>query len=562
METKIYRCLLISDFTIDNFAGLLSNDEESPEIETFTSPFGQVLPVLIDENNDCWKREYDFIVVWTRPQAVVESFNDILRFKMVDTQKLFSEVDNYLSVLSNVCNRVPTVFLPTWITPSYNRGFGMLDMNPSYGVSAILMKMNLQLSEYFGKYPNTFVLDSHKWVKGTYKTAFNPKMWYMGKIPFSNELFSEAVKDIKAAMNGIGGLAKKLIITDLDDTLWGGIVGDLGWENINLGGHNAKGEAFVDFQKCLKALTNRGILIGIVSKNEEKNALEAIEKHPEMVLKKNDFAGWRINWNDKARNIVELVEELNLGLQSVVFLDDNPVERDRVRAALPEVFVPELPKDKMLYVSTLQSLRCFDTPTLSQEDLKRSEMYLSERKRTEMKNNLGSINDWLKNLQTKVKIEPLKPSNLERTTQLLNKTNQMNLSTRRLAIDEIVEWDKNKDTWLRTFRVSDKLGDSGLTGIVSLVIKNNKSQIFDFILSCRVMGRKIEEIMIYYAIEKAKNSGVEEIYADYIPTKKNKPCFQFWLDSGFKYDENLNRFSWSVKKDYVLHDFATIEIED
>jgi len=562
MERKTYRCLLISDFTIDNFAGLLSNDEKSPEIETFIAPFGQIMPVLIDENNDCWKREYDFVVIWSQPQAVMEAFDDVLQFKMIDTDKLFSEIDNYLSVLSNVCGRVPTVFLPTWMLPSYNRGFGILDMDPSYGISAILMKMNLRLAEYFSEFPNVFVLDSHKWAHKAGKAAFNPKMWYMGKIPFSNELFSEAVEDIKAAINGINGMAKKLVITDLDDTLWGGIVGDDGWENINLGGHDAKGEAFVDFQKCLKSLTNRGILLGIVSKNEEKTALEAIEKHPEMVLKKNDFAGWKINWNDKAQNIVDLVSELNLGLQSVVFLDDNPVERDRVRASLPEVLVPELPRDKMLYVSTLQSLRCFDAPSLSQEDLKRAEMYQCERKRTELKNDFGSVEDWLRTLQLKIKIEKIKSTNIERTTQLLNKTNQMNLSTRRLTIDEILEWDKNKDTWLRTFRVLDKFGDSGLTGIVSLMKKGNKAQIIDFILSCRVMGRRIEEIMVYYAIEQARKLGVEEMYADYKITKKNKPCFDFWLHSGFEYDEKLNRFSWSMEKNYSIHDFATVEIDD
>ena len=172
----------------------------------------------------------------------------------------------------------------------------------------------------------------------------------------------EAAADIRAAFVGLRGAAKKLLVLDLDDTLWGGIVGDAGWENLRLGGHDPQGESFADFQRAIKNLKRRGVVLALVSKNEESVALEAIRNHPEMVLKEDDFVGWRINWTDKARNIAELATELNLGLQSVVFIDDNPVERARVREALPEVFVPEWPEDKLLYASAFGQLRCFDAP--------------------------------------------------------------------------------------------------------------------------------------------------------------------------------------------------------
>src|SRR5262249_53417094 len=158
--------------------------------------------------------------------------------------------------------------------------------------------------------------------------------WYLGKIPFSNDVFKDAVSDVKTAIRGLSGQSKKLVILDLDDTLWGGIVGDIGWQDLVLGGHHPIGESLVDFQKELKALKNRGILLAVVSKNEESIALEAIRNHPEMVIKERDLVGWRINWNDKAANIADLVRELNIGLDSVVFVDDNPVERARVREAL------------------------------------------------------------------------------------------------------------------------------------------------------------------------------------------------------------------------------------
>lgn len=377
-------------------------------------------------------------------------------------------------------------------------------------------------------------------------------MWYRGKIAFGNNVYKEAVQDIKSALRGISGQSRKLVILDLDDTLWGGVVGDAGWENILLGGHDPIGEGYVDFQHALKSLTNRGILLGLVSKNEESTALEAINKHPEMVLDLKDLAGWKINWQDKAQNIVDMVSELNLGLQSVVFIDDNPVERARVRDTLSEVFVPEWPNDPMLYKSTLLNLRCFDTPSISKEDMERTKMYLSEQQRTSMKESVSSLDEWLKGLKMKVKVEELSDINIQRTTQLLNKTNQMNLATRRMTEPELFEWANADGHYIWTFRVSDRYGDAGLTGIISLEVKNGSGQITDFILSCRVIGRKVEETMLHKIIQHARSLGLSKLTAEYKNTPKNKPCFDYWIRSGFDFDEEKNLFTWDLEKDYGL----------
>ena len=362
----------------------------------------------------------------------------------------------------------------------------------------------------------------------------------MSKSPFGNALLKEAVADIKAAVSGIAGRARKLIVLDLDDTLWGGIVGEVGWEHLQLGGHDAIGEAFVDFQRALRYLQRRGILLGIVSKNEEAVALEAIAKHPDMVLRLEDFAGWRINWRDKAENVVDLVAELNLGLQSVVFIDDNPAERGRVREALPEVLVPDWPADRMLYASALLSLRCFDAPAISREDRQRTAMYAAERERRTLQSTLGSAADWLRSLEVRVQVEPLHEANLTRTAQLLNKTNQMNLSTRRLTESELLAWANQPGRVLWTFRVSDRFGDSGLVGIVSLETEGERARIVDFVLSCRVFGRAIEETMVHVAVDHARALGAHEVRAEYLPTAKNKPCLEFWQQrSGFRQREGI-----------------------
>jgi FkbH-like protein len=299
----------------------------------------------------------------------------------------------------------------------------------------------------------------------------------------------------------------------------------------------------------LKALTRRGILLAIVSKNDESIATEAIAKHPEMVLKMDDFAGWRINWRDKAGNIIDLMAELNLGLDSAVFVDDSPVERARVREALPQLFVPEWPSDKRLYTEALLSLDCFDSPSVTEEDRQRVRMCAVDRVRKESKPQLGDLEEWLATLKTTVRVEVLNQGNLRRAAQLLNKTNQMNLSTRRMSEAEFQAWLREKTRRAWTFRVSDRFGDSGLTGILTIEIDGLRATIIDFVLSCRVMGRKIEEAMLHVGINWARSAGVQEVYANYHQTGKNKPCYDFFGKSGLGCRDG-NIFVWDAAQPY------------
>jgi FkbH-like protein len=322
---------------------------------------------------------------------------------------------------------------------------------------------------------------------------------------------------------------------------------------LRLGGHDGIGEAFVDFQRAVKNMKRRGVVLAIASKNEESVALEAIRRHPEMVLHEDDFVGWRINWNDKAQNIAELAAGLNLGLQSVVFIDDNPVERARVREALPEVLVPEWPEDKLLYPSAFAKLTCFDAPTISQEDLERTRMYADERQREQLQKQVGSIAEWLQSLGLQVRVEPLGAGNLTRAAQLLNKTNQLNLSTRRLTEPELLSWSREPNRSFWTLSVSDRFGDAGLTGLVSLEHDGEVARIVDYLLSCRVMGRKVEETMVHLAVETARARGASAVVAKYLATPKNKPCLTFFRSSGLT-NEDDREFRWDAGQVYPLPD--------
>jgi FkbH-like protein len=545
---------LLSDFNIQNLAVLLQKHSGPLSLNCKQAPYGHTTSVLLNGKDDFWSAPYDALIIWTLPDRVIPSFNRVASFEEYSIDALLTEVDSFAAQIREIPKAIRAIFFPSWIAPGVDRGLGPLDLANNVGVANAIIRMNLRLADDFERDRRVIMLDTQRWVSAAGAEAWNPKLWYMSKTPFDSSVFQEACKDILAAMDGIQGRSKKVVVLDLDDTLWGGIVGDVGWERLRLGGHDPVGEAFVDFQRNLKRLVNRGILLAIVSKNEETVALEAIRRHPEMVLKPEDFAGWKINWQDKAANIVELLASLNLGLDSVVFLDDSPFERARVRETLPQVLVPELPVDPMQYASFLRNLRCFDNPIISKEDRTRTSMYVADRQRVNLKTEVKSLGEWLKMLELSVIVEPLRDGNLERAAQLFNKTNQMNLSTRRLTSSELLVWANAERHNFWTFRISDKFGDYGLCGISSLVLEGSKGKLLDFVLSCRVMGRGVEESIVSTVANHAKSLGCQELYAEFIPTPKNQPC-ERWLESlpNFAREGNIFRLSPLHSIDFPPH---------
>lgn len=552
---------LISSFNLSNLGALLSKDEELPMLRTVSAPYGQVIQTLLQPAEEVWGEKVRGAVVWTTPEALSLEYRKLLASEDAISDALLGEVDEFCAAIKKIPNQVKYIFVPTWVTGAFEGRLGILDMDTGRGVSFALMRMNLRLVENLRDDARVIVLDAARWIAVHGEKSFSPRLWYMSKTRYSVDLFKEAAAEIKAAMRALTGQAKKLIVVDLDDTLWGGIVGDVGWQEVRLGGHDAIGEAFRDFQLALKSLQRRGILLGIVSKNEEGAALEAIRSHPEMVLQLDDFAGWRINWRDKAENISELVSELNLGLQSVVFIDDNPVERDRVREALGEVLVPDWPPTPLEFKAALQRLRCFDQAQISAEDRERSGMYATERKRREVFANAGSVDAWLQTLETRVVVESVSRANLERATQLLNKTNQMNLSTRRLMKEEIWDWAQRPENTFLVFRVVDKYGDYGLVGIGSLnSAAGAEATITDFILSCRVMGRKVEETMLHVLSTRAKSSGAAKLRACYLPTTKNQPCLRFLESAGLQRNGEDKQFILDLAQPYPKPAAVSLEL--
>jgi FkbH-like protein len=554
MRSSRLSCILLSDFNTSNFGSLLRNDPTDPRIELLDSPYGAVVQVLAEPDRFLTHGKADVAIVWTRLEAVSPAFERLVRGESVSSDAVIEDVDQFASLILKLRGKVSSVLVPSWTLPPDRRNFSLFGFNDPAGWDRVLLQANVRLAIALAGKSGFCLLNAQNWIGRVGKAAYNPKLWYLSKTPFSNALFREAVADTKSVLAGLLGHSKKILVLDLDDTLWGGITGDDGWQNLSLGGHDGIGEAFVDFQKELKALARRGVLLAIVSKNNEAIALEAIDKHPEMVLRREDFAGWRINWEDKAANLAKLVSNLNLGLDAAVFIDDNPSERARVRETLPEVFVPDWPDDKTLYASSLRALNCFNAPSVSQEDRSRTSSYVAERERQATLATVSSLDTWLETLDLMVEVEELSTDNLPRAVQLLNKTNQMNLQTRRMSEEEFAAWSQESGCKVWTFRVKDRFGDYGLAGLASLTVAANEGRIADFLLSCRVFGKKVEDAIFAILVSEARAIGTTVLTATYRPTAKNKPCLEFLERSGFHRDNEGATFSWNTAAEFNAPD--------
>ena len=343
---------------------------------------------------------------------------------------------------------------------------------------------------------------------------------------------------------------------DLDNTLWGGIIGEDGFNGIKLSQNDPIGKAFIEFQKYLLSLHERGIILAVNSKNNLEDAIQVIKEHPNMVLREKHFSCLKINWNDKVINLQEIAQELNIGLDSILFMDDDQVNRDYVREALPEVLTIELPNDPSLYALKLTELNDFNVIKITGEDKKRGEMYLQQRRRTEFQKTTINFEEYLKKLNIKIHIKKADEFTIPRISQLILKTNQFNLTTKRYQEEDVIRFSQDEKKIVGCALIEDKFGDYGITGVFIVNKDNPEEWVIDtFLLSCRVIGRGIEEGILDYIINTSKKNNVKRLVGNFIPTKKNKPSESFLPNFGFKKENNCWVYSlknYSKKPSHLL----------
>lgn len=376
---------------------------------------------------------------------------------------------------------------------------------------------------------NFYVFDVNRLVCETGRNEFySEKMWYMGSMPYSKTGLNVLCSEMKSLMKSMFCQRKKILILDLDQTLWGGVIGEDGREGIRLASHN-EGEQYYNLQRTLLEMKKRGVLLAVVSKNNPED-VEVVWDHPHMLLKKTDFVSIKINWESKSSNIKNLEEELNLTEASFVFFDDNPAEREEVRSNCPDVLVLDFPEDTSFLSSYMESVyKDFFRPlVITSEDKNKTEFYKIEEKRKKDREDSRDLNDYLTKLNMKTRIHLMEEDELERVVQLCGKTNQFNLTTKRYTSVQILDFKGD----IFTVSLEDKYGQQGLTGVLMLKQENKNLKIDTFILSCRVMGRRLEEVLMG-KIEELYRGKAEKLIGEYIATPKNKPVENLYDRLGF-----------------------------
>lgn len=415
--------------------------------------------------------------------------------------------------------------------------------------------MNERLLSLTQTFPHLKIFDFDGFASAVGKNLLTEqKLYYQGDIRVHPNIMPALAREYSKYICLRVGKGKKAIALDMDNTIWGGVAAEDGLWGISLS-PNGDGKAYYDFQKGLLALYDSGVVLTIASRNNEEDVWEVFEKHPHMVLKKEHFAAYRINWNNKAASIAEMAQELSLSSDSFVFLDDDPVNRERVRLELPEVFVPDLPNDPSYYPSILSQLPAFGTLDLTAEDVGRNKMYAAERERRQLAKEVGE-GDYLKSLKLRVKITAVSSENISRTAQLTQKTNQFNMTSKRYSTGDIEKL-LNAGCIALAASVSDRFGESGLTGVAIAVPTDNAAwEIDSFLLSCRVLGRDIEDALLCALVKRIKGAGGSTVKAKLVKTKKNEPARGFYKKIGFTLlysDENMEDFFVNYPRGVTLN---------
>ncbi|MBL7055947.1 HAD family hydrolase [Candidatus Woesearchaeota archaeon] len=529
--------------------------------EFYVGNYDQYSQEILDANSKLYKFKPDLVILSIDTRSIFGDYY-LLPYDMDDNgRKKFVEnkVKETTSLIKNLQKKSGSrLILHNFEVPSFSP-LGILENKQKFGFHESIRHLNSELEKIFKENSSVFVFDYDNFCSKIGKNnMIDHKMYYLGDIKLDMQKIPLLCEEYLSYIKPVLSMSKKCIVLDLDNTLWGGIVGEDGIEGIKLG-NTPEGRSFSDFQKYLLSLFNRGIILAINSKNNYEDAIEVFRKHPDMILKEENFASIKINWENKISNMKSIAEEINIGLDSIVFFDDDPINREMMKKSIPEIKVVDLPQDPASYLQTLMSIQDFETLQITKEDKNKGKMYSQQRKRTELKKSTPHIEDYLKNLGIKVTIQKANKFNVPRIAQLTQKTNQFNMTTKRYSDNDIQKLSKNKNYIIFSVRVEDNFGDNGISGVA--IVDTKKCKIDNFLLSCRVIGRNIEEVMLNYIIKNTKKFGSKTLFAEFIPTKKNEVAKDFYKKNGFRLktkDKKKETWEFSLNHTYKSPKFIEV----
>lgn len=517
-------------------------------LDVWEAAYNQVERQIFEPQSDYHQFKPDYTVIFQSTHKLVE------KHAMCDPEQKSRLADDRLQLIEALCSQACGRIIYYNYPEIDDTVFGSYGAKVEDSLQYQLAKLNFGLMELAKAHSNLFVCNlSGISAKYGRNFMFEPASYINTDSVLSVEslpLVAARTVDVLAAVEGY---FKKCLILDLDNTLWGGIVGDDGWEGIQIGHGLGLGSAFTEFQQWIKKLKERGVIICICSKNDEQKAKQAFEKNPEMILRLDDIAVFMANWNNKADNIKAIKQILNIGYDSMVFIDDNPFERNLVRQKLPEITVPEMPEDPAEYLEFLYGENLFETASHSRNDNDRTKQYQNEARRVASQMEFSNAEDYLASLEMKALVDGPNAFNIPRIAQLSQRSNQFNLRTIRYTEDDIKNLASDSKTSVMAFSLSDKYGDNGLVSVVILKPRGEDAMFIDtWLMSCRVLNRTMEQFVINQIVREARSRGARKIIGEYIPTPKNSLVENLLPSLGFiaakegqgtAYELDLTRFA-------------------
>lgn len=518
----------------------------------YESEYNQYWQDAMFENEELKQFEPDIIFIHTTNRNITQ-YPVLSDDSDKVTMKLEQEFEKFTAMWDKLEATYHCPIIQNNFEYPFYRLLGNKDATNIHGKTNFITRLNLKFSEYAEAHENFFINDINyqsslfgldKWADQFY--------WYMYKYALSLEAIPTLAFNVANIIKAIYGKNKKGLVLDLDNTLWGGIIGDDGVENIVLGQETAEGEAYLEFQEYLKEHKQLGIVLNVNSKNNEENALAGLDRS-DSVLKKDDFIVIKANWEPKSKNMLEIANELNLGVDSLVFVDDNPAERAIINQYIKDVATPEIVSPDT-YIKTLDRQGFFEVVNISKDDLNKNEMYKQNAERNKLMTQYEDYDDYLKSLNMQATIRSFIPVYMSRIAQLTNKSNQFNLTTKRYTQSEIEEVAADENYITLYGKLEDIFGDNGVVSVVIGKIEECKLHIDLWIMSCRVLKRDMEFAMMDILVNRAKEKNIKEIIGYYYPTAKNKMVKDFYALQGFEKiseDENGNSiWKFNIEKDY------------
>ena len=507
--------------------------ERGYQIDLFEAEYNQVERQFLDPSSELYQSDADYIVLFQSTHKLGEKHSLL----SADQQETLAE--ERLAFIASICEN-PALADKKIICLDYpeieDTVFGSYATKVSSSLTYQVRKLNMGLMDLSQQYANLFICDiAGLQNKLGRNIMFAPNVYVSTEMVLSIDALPYVAGRVMDIVCAIKGQFKKCLILDLDNTVWGGVIGDDGIEDIQLGHGLGIGKAFTEFQMWVKKLKQRGIIICVASKNNEETAKEPFEKHPDMVLKLEDIAVFQANWETKVDNIRTIQRILNIGFDSMVFLDDNPFERNIVRENIPGITVPELPEDPGEYLEYLYSLNLFETASYSQADKDRTKQYQVEAKRVSLQKTFSNEADFLKSLDMVSVVSGFNAFNTPRVAQLSQRSNQFNLRTVRYTEADIEAYGKDPDVIDLSFTLEDKFGDNGLIAVIIMKPQDAETLFVDtWFMSCRVLKRGMENFTLNTMVEAARQKGYKRIIGEYLPTPKNKMVEGHYPSLGFE----------------------------